>query len=71
MAIRCIRATQVFCWNILYKSITYETILIFLLRIEFWVGRNEQSKGLAHKAGTSGSLRVAERAHLGGLQLLQ
>jgi len=42
MAIRCIGATGIFIRFNPYKSIGYEIILIFLLQIAFWVGRNEQ-----------------------------
>jgi hypothetical protein len=42
MAIRCIAATAYFIEISLLKSITYRIKLIFLLQIQFWVGRNEQ-----------------------------
>jgi len=42
VAIRCITATVPFMEINNLKSITYKVNLIFLLRILFWVGRNEQ-----------------------------
>ena len=52
MGIRCIGATEISYRFNLYKSIIYRTILIFLLQIEFWVGRNEQLKAQVHRGGT-------------------
>ena len=42
MAIRCITATAYFLEISYLKSMAYKVKLIFLLRILFWVGRNEQ-----------------------------
>ncbi len=64
MGIRCIAATEDYWINNLYKLITCGIILIFLLQIQFWVGRNEQSKAQVRTEGTWEWPVRAERAHL-------
>ncbi len=63
MGIRCIAATEDCLINNRYKSIVCKPILIFLLQISFWVGRNEQSKAQVRKEGTWESLVRAEIRH--------
>ncbi len=71
MGIRCIGATGIFYWFNLYKSIIYRIILIFLLHIEFWVGKNEQLKGQVHREGTLEWPVKAEIRHLAESQSLR
>ena len=71
MGIRCIGATGIFYWFNLYKSIIYRIILIFLLQIVFWVGRNEQSKAQVHREGTWGWLVKAAIERPEGSQSLR